>query len=233
MYQEETGKMAKAKPITGLDIHAPVGKNARIIARERLNEMYTWSSFADAPYRVRELHDLRIAAKRLRYTLEVFEDVLPEECKAAVKELEQLQDELGSLHDSDVMIALLRLCLSAHDSGKGYEPAHMKGRTLLRPEMVATVLDPAAAPSAEERYGLEQMLHQQEHLREEQYAAFRRHWHELQARDFRPTCSACSIPLLCSRALDRAATQKRNRQMIFLNCIIAPLRAKRVADLDG
>jgi CHAD domain-containing protein len=185
MYQEETGKMAKAKPITGLDIHAPVGKNARIIARERLNEMYTWSSFADAPYRVRELHDLRIAAKRLRYTLEVFEDVLPEECKAAVKELEQLQDELGSLHDSDVMIALLRLCLSAHDSGKGYEPAHMKGRTLLRPEMVATVLDPAAAPSAEERYGLEQMLHQQEHLREEQYAAFRRHWHELQARDFR------------------------------------------------
>jgi CHAD domain-containing protein len=184
--------MAKAKPITGLDLHAPVGKNARIIARERLAEMYEWSNFADDPYRVRELHDLRIAAKRLRYTLEVFEDVLPEECKAAVKELEQLQDELGSLHDSDVMIALLRLCLGAHDSGKGYEhalssvqPARMKGRTLLRPEMVATVLDPAVAPSAEERYGLEQMLHQQEHTREQQYAAFRRHWHELQARDFR------------------------------------------------
>jgi inorganic triphosphatase YgiF len=184
--------MAKAKPITGLDAQAPVSKNARIIARERLAEMYEWSEFADDPYRVRELHDLRIAAKRLRYTLEVFEDVLPEGCKAAVEELTQLQDELGSLHDSDVMIALLRLCLGAQDSGKGYEqalsgvqPAHMKGRTLLRPELVATVLDPAVAPSVEERYGLEQMLHQQRHIRDQQYAAFRRHWYELQAQDFR------------------------------------------------
>ncbi len=33
--------MAKAKPITGLDPHAPTGENARIIARTRLEEMYS------------------------------------------------------------------------------------------------------------------------------------------------------------------------------------------------
>ena len=109
--------MAKAKPITGLDPHAPTGKNARIIARVRLEEMYEWDSCVDNPYNIRELHNLRIAAKRLRYTLEIFEEVLPEASKSIVKELEQIQDELGALHDSDVMIALLRLCLGTQDSG--------------------------------------------------------------------------------------------------------------------
>jgi CHAD domain-containing protein len=62
--------MAKAKPIRGLDSQASTGENARIIARTRLEELYSWSKYVDSPYHIRELHDLRIAAKRLRYTLE-------------------------------------------------------------------------------------------------------------------------------------------------------------------
>ena len=184
--------MAKAKPITGLNPHAPTGKNARIIARVRLEEMYNWDRYVDNPYNIRELHDLRIAAKRLRYTLEIFEEVLPEASKSIVKELEQIQDELGALHDSDVMIALLRLCLGTQDSGVAYEDAlvdaqkqYSKKQFILQPQLVAVLLDPASAPSAEERYGLEGMLSQQEQCREEQYSAFRQHWYQLQARDFR------------------------------------------------
>src|SRR5260370_29263193 len=74
--------MAKAKPLTGLDPHAPTGQNARCIARTRLEEMYSWAADVDAPYEVRGLHNLRIAAKRLRYTLEIFEDVLPPACQS-------------------------------------------------------------------------------------------------------------------------------------------------------
>lgn len=184
--------MAKAKPITGLDAQAPTGKNARIIARARLEEMYDWDKYVDNPYSVRELHDLRIAAKRLRYTLEIFEEVLPETSKAIVKELEQIQDELGSLHDSDVMIALLRLCLGSQDSGVAYEEAlvdaerqYSKKQFILPAELVADVLDSGVAPSAGERYGLEQMLLKQQESREELYSAFRQHWYQLQARDFR------------------------------------------------
>ncbi|HEY7415478.1 MAG TPA: CHAD domain-containing protein [Ktedonobacteraceae bacterium] len=183
--------MAKAKSITDLDIQAPVGKNARIIVQLRLEELYQWSKFVDEPYRVRELHDLRIAAKRLRYTLEVFKNYLSDFCKQAVKELTQLQDELGDLHDSDVMIALLRLCLGMQDSGTGYEnaltsvkPQKVKGRLLLEPELVATVLDPEHPPSAEQRYGLERLLSNQEHLREQQYEAFRQHWSTLEQGNF-------------------------------------------------
>jgi len=47
------------------------------------------------------------------------------------------------------------------------------------------VLDPDVAPSAEQRYGLEQLLRKQLHVREEHYRMFRKHWYQLQVRDFR------------------------------------------------
>ena len=184
--------MAKAKPITGLDATAETGTNAREIARFRLEEMFEWDVYVDNPYQVQKLHDLRIAAKRLRYTLEIFEDVLPEGCAKVVQELTTIQDEIGALHDSDVQIALLRLCLGSQDSGTGYEDAlvnarkqHTKKDFMVAPELVADVLEPSQAPSAEERYGLEQMLLRQQRTREEQYRAFREHWYALKARDFR------------------------------------------------
>lgn len=182
--------MAKARPIQGLDPQAPVGKNARIIARIRLEEMYQWDRYVDDPSHARELHNLRIAAKRLRYTLEVFEDVLPEACKPVIKEVEHIQEELGALHDSDVMTALLQLCLSSQDSGTAYEHALVEarkqhGQFVLPPELVADLLDPAATPTAQQRQGLEQLLLKRRQRREEQYNAFRQYWHQLQARDFR------------------------------------------------
>jgi len=184
--------MAKAKPLTGLDPHAPTGQNARSIARMRLDEMYDWAAAVDAPYEVHGLHNLRIAAKRLRYVLEIFEDVLPPTAQAVADELAQIQDELGALHDSDVMIALLRLCVGGEDAGVAYEQAlvqagkqNAKGKLLLQPALVATVLDPNVAPSAEQRYGLEQLLLKHLQQRTERYRAFRQHWYELQARDFR------------------------------------------------
>jgi len=184
--------MAKAKPITGLVPQAPTGKNARVIVKVRLEEMYVWDKYVDQPYHVQELHNLRIAAKRLRYTFEVFEDFLPEKCKAIVEEIAQIQDEIGALHDGDVIIALLRLCLGSQDSGVAYEQALVevekqgsKKEALVSPAMVADLVDPSVEPTAEERYGLEEMLLTQQRMREERYAVFRQHWYQLQARDFR------------------------------------------------
>lgn len=60
-----------------------------------------------------------------------------------------------------------------------------KDKFLLQPALVAAVLDPDVAPDVVQRYGLEQLLLKQSQSREERYQAFRRHWHQLQARDFR------------------------------------------------
>jgi hypothetical protein len=184
--------MAKAKPLTGFDPHVPTVQNAHTIIRTRLDEMYDWASDIDEPYEVHGLHNLRIAAKRLRYTLEIFEDLLPPTAQSIEDELAQIQDELGALHDTDVMIALLRLCLGGEDAGIAYEQALVqagnqktKGKLLLQPAMVATLLDPNIAPNPEQRYGLEQLLLKNSQQREQLYRAFRQHWYQLQARDFR------------------------------------------------
>jgi hypothetical protein len=184
--------MAKARPITGLNPQDPTGKNAKLIAKVRLEDLYSWENFVDNPYNIVELHNMRIAAKRLRYTFEVFEDVLPVASKGVLKELVQLQEELGDFHDSDVMIALLRLCLGSQDTAMVPDTVqlngnkqHPKEKSLVSSELVRDLVDPTVAPSVEERYGLEYFLQDQEKLRNKRYDAFRQHWFALQAQDFR------------------------------------------------
>jgi CHAD domain-containing protein len=53
-------------------------------------------------------HALRIACKRLRYTLEFFQEVLGPGAKAVVKEVVALQDHLGALQDAAVASEILR-----------------------------------------------------------------------------------------------------------------------------
>ena len=183
--------MAKAKAITYLDTQAPVAVNARLIARQRLAELYQWEQAVDDPGNIRGLHDMRIAAKRLRYTFEVFEEVLPAAGKAIVSELTRIQDELGALHDSDVMIALLRMRLADGQSnaaaGNGTDtnlsPVHTK--PLVTADMGAYLLGLRASLTDEQRHGLEAFLRQQEDLRGQRYNTFRQHWRQLQERDFR------------------------------------------------
>lgn len=60
------------------------------------------------------VHQLRIAAKWLRYTLEFFREALGPEADVLIPRVVALQDHLGLLHDADVTIALTRQFLVAH-----------------------------------------------------------------------------------------------------------------------
>ncbi len=53
------------------------------------------------------LHALRIDAKRLRYTLEFFADILPAEAVSLIPEVVALQDHLGALHDEAVTVQMI------------------------------------------------------------------------------------------------------------------------------
>lgn len=169
--------MAKARPITGLDPLAPVGENARLIARQRLADMDVYAPYAQHPEHIQELHNLRIAVKRVRYTLEIFADALPAKIQEFVAELTKLQDELGALHDSEVMQALLHQILQQ-------EAPEQK---LLSPDMAEHVLLAAQRKplSAREIEGLTEFLHRQEQRWAQAYASFCRHWEELEQRSFR------------------------------------------------
>jgi len=54
------------------------------------------------------LHALRIAAKRLRYALEFFREVLDPSVEETIAAVVGLQDHLGQLHDADVTVGLLQ-----------------------------------------------------------------------------------------------------------------------------
>lgn len=194
--------MAKAKSIAGINAQAATARNARIIARTRLEEMALWGRYAHDPQRSDELHDLRIAAKRLRYTLEIFLDVLPEESASIIEEVTQIQEELGNLHDSDVMVALLNVCLQRQQSENGNRSVQHKsngkqareaalaaqqqaGKHLINNvELVTHLLDARTAPAQTQRQGLEQLLAYTKQRREEVYEVFRAHWDRLQKQGF-------------------------------------------------
>lgn len=181
--------MAKARPITGLDSQAPTTRNARIILQQRLDDMYAYAPYVGNPDNIQELHDLRITAKRVRYTLELFEEFLPTASKGFAEELAKLQDELGALHDSEVMLTLLRQLLQqeSEDTPEAAGTSSETPPTLLSPQMARTVLHPthASALSAKERQGLLSFLQRQEQRRAQSYALFRQHWEELEHQHFR------------------------------------------------
>jgi CHAD domain-containing protein len=77
----------------------------------RAVELEAFQPVADHPERVEELHAMRVAVKRLRYTLEIFRSLFDGETEPVLETLKKLQDLLGEVHDCDVWIEFLPLFL--------------------------------------------------------------------------------------------------------------------------
>jgi CHAD domain-containing protein len=94
----------KARKVKGLDPEGTLGDNAERIVRVRLDELCSFMPKATDPKEVVALHDMRIAAKRLRYVLEVTGPCFGPYASNAVKLVKDLQDLLGEIHDCDVQL---------------------------------------------------------------------------------------------------------------------------------
>ena len=66
------------------------------------------------PDRVAELHAMRIAAKRLRYTMELFAPFYSDDFRAAITHVKKIQEQLGNIHDADVLVPQLAAYLRRH-----------------------------------------------------------------------------------------------------------------------
>jgi len=93
----------KAGRVKGLRPGSKLGGAARRIAKQRVADMLQFDAAVRDPANVPELHDLRIAAKRLRYTLEVLGSALGPAAAPLEDEARALQDVLGEIHDCDVL----------------------------------------------------------------------------------------------------------------------------------
>jgi CHAD domain-containing protein len=99
-----------------------------------------------------QLHELRIAAKHLRYTMELFEPALGATAKDVIKQVEGLQEHLGRLHDTDVAIDYLTT--TATRPGKKSGQAHASENGKAGMEQRVNVLDEYVAARRKERDAL-------------------------------------------------------------------------------
>ena len=115
-FQEfETTFIAAVEKATAIDRPrtAPPAKQltymgmTRTIILELLKELETLSSGLYKPLDVESLHDMRIAAKRLRYALELFQTCWGRAFGSYAKRAARIQSALGDVHDSDVWIETL------------------------------------------------------------------------------------------------------------------------------
>lgn len=170
----------KARKVKGLDPAGPLGRNAQRIVEVRLAEVRSFTPRALDPGEVEALHDMRIAAKRLRYVLEIAEPALGPAARDGAKAARKLQDLLGEIHDCDVMLPRVR--------------AHVKRLRLADAEWMRQAADagakdlpPAAARGAPNRTryrGLEALSAYLAGRRAVLFARFTREWEQLEARGF-------------------------------------------------
>jgi len=73
-----------------------------------LKNCFSFVPYITNPNNVKELHNLRIAFKNLRYSVELFYDLYPS-LKEYLIVLKLIQDELGKIHDCDIWLVDLEI----------------------------------------------------------------------------------------------------------------------------
>jgi len=94
------------------------------VVGDRLKQLSEAGDSVYRPLQTKQLHKLRILAKRLRYAVELFAPCWGEEFEKAAAEIARFQTSLGELHDCDVWIVNLgaRLKKDALAAGAGLDP---------------------------------------------------------------------------------------------------------------
>jgi CHAD domain-containing protein len=116
--------MSQPTPIRGLSASSPLGEAARRILAGRLADVRHPEAELTQQLSVEGVHDMRVATRRLRAALHVFEAIGP--LRQVERRVAQLQDALGQVRDLHVQLDWLDEAL------KQEEPKHRVGLRTLR-----------------------------------------------------------------------------------------------------
>jgi CHAD domain-containing protein len=170
----------RARKVKGLAPEMPLAEALQRIAETRLKEVRSFEHAVHDPDAVEDLHDMRIAAKRLRYVLEMSEPVLGAKARHGAKQAKKLQELLGEIHDCDEHLPLVERHLARLRGEDATAVAATAART-------AADLEPAAARDAPHRRhyaGLEALAAYLRARRDVLYRRFVREWARLEKADF-------------------------------------------------
>ena len=150
--------MAKAWKAKGIYPQLSYRWNAQVILAVKIQEVYSWSKSIRNPEKVKALHNLRISIKRLRYSMEFFAINYGEEFQDFLKVLADLQEQLGDIHDCDVVETVLTDYLKA------------------LPDQGDTEID---------AIGINALLLHYREMRKAKYQTFLQQWDALEETDFK------------------------------------------------
>ena len=102
----------RARRVKGLRPDMRLDDAAQRIVAVRLKELCSFMPAAGDPHEVQTLHDMRIAAKRLRYILELTDFCFGPYASKAARRAKQLQDLIGEIHDCDVTLPRVEALLA-------------------------------------------------------------------------------------------------------------------------
>jgi CHAD domain-containing protein len=130
---------------------------------KRLNAFEAFAPYVAQPECVKELHAMRIAAKRLRYIMQALAPLYPDELAEPVQAARLCQTKLGDIHDGDVWIDTLPHLL---DEEQARTLAYFGSTTPFEPL----------------RSGILALLHDRQQQRAQDYQEFVTFWEQLQAQ---------------------------------------------------
>ncbi len=138
--------MAGARKVE-LDCEASFSRAAVRVVKVRSKEVFKHSEGVLDLSDVEPVHDMRVATRRLRAALEVFEPCFPKKRhRKALKKVKALADALGERRDADVEIALLEgLLEEAAEPDRGALLALIEGLRV-RQGKANEALAPCVAP---------------------------------------------------------------------------------------
>jgi CHAD domain-containing protein len=100
--------VARAREVTGFDCEEPFARAAARTVEVRAAEVFEHSHGVLDVEDIERVHDMRVATRRLRAALEVFEPCFPgKRYRKALKRVKALADALGERRDRDVAIEFL------------------------------------------------------------------------------------------------------------------------------
>lgn len=176
----------------------------------RLEEFLDFEEHVHSPENREELHQMRIAAKRLRYTMEAFAPLYAGALDEAIKTVKKIQSLLGDVHDGDVWV--------------DYVPQFIEEE---RARTVEYFGDDAAMGSLQA--GFEALRQDRRAFRQEQYGAFVEYWNAtVRAGAWEQLRATLTAPLDRFETLTVALIGDVHANLPALEAVLADIRERGV-----
>ena len=135
----------------------------------------------------RRTANLRIAAKRLRYTLELFRFAFPGSLVSLIDDVKEIQEHIGNMHDADVMIERMLETIGTDSANRvqrltDIAMAVERGTVAQRHQRLRSAMNSRTTPRDEVAFYT--LIAHRSDDRQVAYDSFVQAWRQMEASDF-------------------------------------------------